>query len=144
MINSMYSEMILEHNRSGHNKREINGADFIERGHNPSCGDDLTLLVKLDGDTITDASFIGSGCAISQASMSMMIDFVKGKTISEARDTAETFFYMIKTGELTDEEEEALGDFVMFKNLSNMPARVKCGTLGWHCLKVVADKKSDM
>lgn len=144
MINSMYSEMILEHNRSGHNKKEIKEADFIERGHNPSCGDDLTLLVKLDGEIIVDASFIGSGCAISQASMSMMIDFIIGKTISEARRTTETFLNMIKTGVLTNEEEETLGDFVMFKNLSNMPARVKCGTLGWHCLKVVVDKTSNM
>lgn len=144
MINSMYSEMILEHNKSGHNKRELSTADYAERGHNPNCGDDLTLLVKMDGNIIADASFLGSGCAISQASMSMMIDYIKGKTLDKAKATTDIFLNMIKTGDTSEEDEEVLEDFIMFKNLSNMPARVKCGTLGWHCLKVVIDKNKDI
>lgn len=141
-IDQIYTELIMEHNKSGHNRHEIDHPDGIERGHNPNCGDDLTLLIHYDGDIVSEASFLGHGCAISQASMSIMIDLVKGKPVSQAQAMAEAFFKMIKKELLSDQEIEALEDAAVFENLSNMPARVKCGTLGWHCLKVVLERKT--
>ncbi|MEW8973087.1 MAG: Fe-S cluster assembly sulfur transfer protein SufU [Tissierellaceae bacterium] len=134
-LDSIYTQLIMEHNRSGHNKKTMENPDIIEKGHNPSCGDDISLELKLDGDIIKDAAFIGVGCAISQASTSMMIDLIKGKDIQEALDLVNTFIGMIKK-EITDEKElEKLEDAIAFKNISNMPARVKCAVLSWHTLK---------
>ncbi|MBC8079799.1 MAG: SUF system NifU family Fe-S cluster assembly protein [Gorillibacterium sp.] len=139
-LDQMYSEIIMEHNKSGHNKKEMIAPDVVERGHNPNCGDDLTLLLKHDGETITQASFLGSGCAISQASMSIMIDLIKGKKLEEVQELTDVFMAMIHKEALEIEALEKLEDAAIFENLSNMPARVKCGTLGWHCLKVSLQK----
>ncbi|GFN35772.1 Fe-S cluster assembly sulfur transfer protein SufU [Tepidimicrobium xylanilyticum] len=134
-LNSIYSQLIMEHSRSGHNKKHLINPDITEKGHNPSCGDDITLELKLNGNIIEDASFTGIGCAISQASTSMMIDLIKGVNIEEALSLVEIFLGMIKK-EVTDEEElEKLEDAVVLKNISNMPARVKCAVLAWHTLK---------
>lgn len=134
-LDSIYTQLIMEHNRSEHNKKTMENPDIIEKGHNPSCGDDISLELKLDGDIIKDAAFTGVGCAISQASTSMMIDLIKGKDIQEALDLVNTFIGMIKK-EITDEKElEKLEDAIAFKNISNMPARVKCAVLSWHTLK---------
>lgn len=139
-LNSIYTELIMEHNRDHHNKREMPDADVNERGHNPSCGDDISLHLKLDGDIIDDASYTGSGCAISQASTSIMIDLIKGLKIEEAMKLVDTFTGMIKK-EVTDEDElEKLEDAIAFQNISNMPARVKCAVLAWHTLKSVVSK----
>ncbi|WP_025640367.1 Fe-S cluster assembly sulfur transfer protein SufU [Schnuerera ultunensis] len=134
-LNSIYTQLIMEHNRSGHNEKHLQNPDITEKGHNPSCGDDITLELKLNGSIIEDASFTGVGCAISQASTSMMIDLIKGTTIEEALNLVETFIGMIKK-EVTDEEElEILEDAIVLQNISNMPARVKCAVLAWHTLK---------
>ncbi|KRQ86354.1 NifU-like protein [Caloramator mitchellensis] len=134
-LNELYNEIIMEHVQSGHNRRHIDGADVKEHGHNPSCGDDLTLEVKFEGDLITDAAFTGVGCAISQASTSIMIDLIKGKSKDEALRLVETFLGMIKR-EIKDEKDlQMLEDAIILKNISNMPARVKCATLAWHTLK---------
>ncbi len=142
-MDNLYTELIMSHNRSGHNKHVLEHASHIERGHNPNCGDDLTLQVELDeaGETIKDAAFLGSGCAISQASMSIMIDLVKGKPVAEANHLAEIYLNMVRGVKLTDTQMEELEDAVAFEGLSKMPARVKCGTLGWHCLDVILAKK---
>ena len=142
-MDNLYTELIMSHNRSGHNKHVLEHASHIERGHNPNCGDDLTLQVELDeaGETIKDAAFLGSGCAISQASMSIMIDLVKGKAVAEAKHLAEIYLNMVRGVKLTEAQMEELEDAVAFEGLSKMPARVKCGTLGWHCLDVILAKK---
>lgn len=141
-LNSIYTELIMEHNRSGHNKKPLLNPDITENGHNPSCGDDISLQLKLDGNIIKDASFTGTGCAISQASTSMMIDLIKGITIEEALNLVELFIGMIKK-EITDENElEKLEDAMVLQNISNMPARVKCAVLSWHTLKeAIQDKE---
>ena len=134
-LSSVYTELIMEHNKNSRNKRELENADISEHGHNPSCGDDITLELKLDGDLIEDAAFTGSGCAISQASTSIMIDLIKGKKIDEAMELVETFISMIKK-EIDDPQElRKLKDAMALKNISNMPARVKCAVLSWHTLK---------
>lgn len=142
-MDSLYTELIMMHNKSGHNRHVLEEASHIERGHNPSCGDDLTLQVQLHDGRVVDAAFLGTGCAISQASMSIMIDLVKGKTIKEAKELAENYLNMIRGASLTEEQLENLEDAQVFSSLSKMPARVKCGTLGWHCLDVILDKSSN-
>ncbi|WP_313758132.1 Fe-S cluster assembly sulfur transfer protein SufU [Tissierella sp.] len=126
--------------RSGHNKKSLLNPDITESGHNPSCGDDISLQLKLDGNIIKDASFTGNGCAISQASTSMMIDLIKGITIEEALNLAELFIGMIKKEIINKNELEKLEDAMVLQNISNMPARVKCAVLAWHTLKETINK----
>jgi nitrogen fixation protein NifU and related proteins len=138
-LNSIYTELIMEHSQHGHNYRCLDNPTHSHRGHNPSCGDDFTLQVKLKENIIEDAAFNGVGCAISKASTSMMIDLIKDKTVEEALQLVETFIGMIKR-EITDESElEILEDALALQNISNMPARVKCAVLSWHTLKQSLD-----
>ncbi len=139
-LEELYNDIIMEHSMNSYNKKELPNCDFCEMGHNPNCGDEIKLEVKLNGDVIEDMSFTGHGCAISQASTSVMIDVLKGKTIKEAREILKTFIDMIKR-EITDEKElEILEDAIAFKNISNMPARVKCALLAWHTMEDLLDK----
>jgi nitrogen fixation NifU-like protein len=134
-LDSIYTELILEHSQHSHNRKHLEHPDWCERGHNPSCGDDITLEVKIKGNRIEEAAFVGSGCAISQASTSIMIDLINGKSIEEAKELAEKFLAMIKNT-ITDEEElEVLEDALALKNIAHMPARVKCAVLAWRTLK---------
>ena len=102
-LNEIYTELIMQHNMSKHNKRDMTDHDKCEMGHNPSCGDEISLQIKFDGDVISDLSYNGKGCAISQASASMMIDLIKGKTREEAQILIKTFLKMI-TRENENEE----------------------------------------
>lgn len=138
-LEQMYNDLIMEHAMNSYNKKKLENKDFEELGHNPSCGDEITLEVKMNGDVIEDMAFTGHGCAISQASTSIMIDTLKGKTIEEARKIIKTFIGMIDR-EITDEKEmEILEDAIAFKNISHMPARVKCALLAWHTLDNIFD-----
>ncbi|RAK06656.1 modular FeS cluster scaffolding protein NifU [Halanaerobium saccharolyticum] len=141
-LDSVYTELIMEHNKNSRNKHSLADADLSEHGHNPSCGDDITLELKFDGDTISDAAFTGSGCAISQASTSIMIDLIKGKSIEEALKLIETFIAMIKKDIEDQQELRKLKDAMALKNISNMPARVKCAVLSWHTLKEALNERN--
>ena len=133
-LTDVYNDLIMEHSMNSYNKKKLEGADYSEIGHNPNCGDEITLELKLNGNKIEDMAFTGHGCAISQASTSIMIDTLRGKTIEEAKEIIKTFIEMIKR-ETTDEEQlKKLEDAIAFKNVSNMPARVKCALLAWHTL----------
>ena len=139
-LTDVYNELIMEHSMNSYNKKKLANADFSEIGHNPNCGDEITLELKLNGNVIEDMAFSGHGCAISQASTSIMIDTLKGKTVEEAKEIIETFIGMIKR-EITDEEElEKLEDAIAFRNVSNMPARVKCALLAWHTIEDILSK----
>lgn len=138
----IYTELIAEHSRSTENRRELADANLKERGHNPSCGDEITLELQMQGDKIADAAFTGIGCAISQASTSMMIDLIKGKKKEEAEHLAELFIRMIHGEELSDEEKEELDEAAALESISHMPARVKCATLSWHTLETALDKRA--
>lgn len=134
-LDDIYNELIMEHSMNSYNKKKLNNADFCEIGHNPNCGDEISLELKLNGDIIEDMAFSGHGCAISQASTSIMIDTLKGKTVKEAKEIIETFIKMIKR-EIKDEDTlEKLEDAIAFRNISNMPARVKCALLAWHTIE---------
>ena len=95
-LNDVYNELIMEHSMNSYNKKKLEKADYCEVGHNPNCGDEITLELKLNGDIIEDMAFSGHGCAISQASTSIMIDVLKGKTVEEAKEIIKTFIDMIK------------------------------------------------
>lgn len=139
-LNEIYTELIMEHNLSKRNRRELSCCDAAEKGHNPSCGDEIKIQVKYNGNVIEDIAFTGKGCAISQASTSMMIDLTKGKSKDEAKKYIDTFIAMIKR-EIKDEKElEVLEDAMVFLNISNMPARVKCAVLAWHTLDEIMKK----
>lgn len=133
-LKQIYTELIREHSNNKFNKRPLEDKTHSELGHNPSCGDEITLNLQVEDGVVKDASYEGIGCAISQASASMMVDAIKGKTVEEARDLAATFIGMIK-GEIEDEEElEKLDDAIVFENIKVLPARVKCAVLAWHTL----------
>ncbi|HQZ82554.1 MAG TPA: SUF system NifU family Fe-S cluster assembly protein [Pyrinomonadaceae bacterium] len=133
-LNELYQEVILEHNKNPRNFREIESPDRIADGNNPLCGDALRVYVTLDGDTVTDVAFKGSGCAISKASASMMTQFVRGKSREDAEVIFDEFHRMV-TGELdADEEENHLGRLKIFAGVLEFPARVKCASLSWHTL----------
>lgn len=139
-LNDVYNDLIMEHSMNSYNKKELENPDYEEKGHNPNCGDEITLELKLDGNKIKDLAFLGHGCAISQSSTSIMIDTLKGKTIDEAKEIIKTFIEMIKR-ETTDEKElEKLEDAIAFRNIANMPARVKCALLAWHTMEDMLDK----
>lgn len=134
-LEEIYNELIMEHSMNSYNKKKLENADYEQIGHNPNCGDEITLELKLNGNIIEDMAFSGHGCAISQASTSIMIDTLKGKTLEEAKEIVQTFIGMIKR-EIEDEEVlKKLEDAVAFKNVSNMPARVKCALLAWHTIE---------
>ena len=95
-LQDVYNDLIMEHSMNSYNKKKLENADYSEIGHNPNCGDEIELELKLDGNKIEDMSFTGHGCAISQASTSIMIDTLRGKTIEEAREIIKLFIEMIK------------------------------------------------
>lgn len=131
----LYREVLNEHNINPIHKENMDQPTFCLEGVNPSCGDQITLQMKIGADgKIEDASFIGSGCAISQASVDMMADVVIGKTKEEALALAEIFDRMIK-GSVTEEELEQLDEAAALQDISHMPARVKCAMLGWRTMK---------
>ena len=130
---SFYNEILTEHNVRPEFKHDLPDADIVLEGVNPSCGDDIFLNLKMNGDVIEDASFQGDGCAISQASADMMIDLVLGKTKQEALELADRFLRMIR-GEATEAEKESLDEAAILEDVSHMPARVKCAELAWRTL----------
>ena len=133
-LSDLYQEVILEHNKNPRNFREIPGSDQYADGKNPLCGDALRVYVALDGDTITDVAFKGSGCAISKASASMMTQAVKGKTKTQAEAIFGEFHKMV-TGEIDIEtDDNDLGKLKIFSGVLEFPARVKCASLSWHTL----------
>ena len=141
-LEKIYQQTILEYSNRRDLRKEMEEPTYIERGHNPNCGDDLTLEIKLKEDKIEDASFLGNGCAISSASTAMLIDLIKGKTVAEAEEKVNLFFKMmsLEEGGLTSEESRKLGDAVLMEYVAKMPARVKCATLSWHSMKVIIEK----
>ena len=139
-LNSIYNDVIMEYSMSTHNKRNIEDKTASEHGHNPSCGDDITLEIKLNGDVIEDLAYQGSGCAISTSSTSIMIDLFKGKTKKEALELIDIFLRMIKRENISDDELEKIEEAAALKNISNMPARVKCAELAWYTMKKLLDK----
>jgi nitrogen fixation NifU-like protein len=139
---ALYQELILEHNRKPRNFREMPDANRTVEGHNPLCGDSLKLWVKIDDDRISDVSFLGSGCAISKASASLMTGAVKGKSREEAEQIFDRFHRLV-TGTLPEADRESLGSLRALGGVAKFPLRVKCASLAWHALHAALGAKSD-
>jgi nitrogen fixation NifU-like protein len=134
-LSDLYQEVILDHNRRPRNYGPLPQASRTAQGHNPLCGDRLTLYVQIEGDRISGISFEGSGCAISKASASLMTDAVKGHTVGEAGSLFDRFHEMITTPFDRPVNEEGLGKLAAFAGVREFPVRVKCASLAWHTLK---------
>ena len=139
-LESMYTDIIMEQSTATYNKHELENKTDSEHGHNPSCGDDITLEIIMDGDKISDLAFTGHGCAISQASTSIMIDVLKGKNKEEALKLINVFLRMVKREEVSEEELNSIEDARALQNISNMPARVKCAELAWYTMEKLLEK----
>lgn len=134
-LESLYQEVILDHNRKPRNLREMESPTHHAQGYNPLCGDKVRLYVKMEGSRISDVSFQGSGCAISTASASILTETVKGKTRAEAEALFDRFHDLV-TGKMPASEAGAgLGKLTVFAGVSEFPVRVKCASLAWHTLK---------
>ena len=135
---SFYNEILTEHNLHPEFKHDLPDADIVLEGVNPSCGDAFTLQLRVKDGKIEDAGFIGTGCAISQASASLMIDLVKGRTVEDARRLIGLYFDMIK-GKITPEQLDDLEDVAALQGIAHVPARVKCSVLDSHTLEEALD-----
>ena len=142
-LRDLYQDVILDHNKRPRNYGPLEDADRDAEGYNPLCGDRFSVHVKLDGDTISDIRFEGSGCAISTASASVMTEMLKGKTIQEARVLFESFHDLV-TGKAEGATDLAtLGKLAVFSGVSEFPVRVKCATLSWHTTQAALEQSGD-
>ena len=143
-LRELYQEVILDHNKKPRNFRVLEEADHQAEGHNPLCGDNVTVYLQMDGDTIRDIAFQGSGCAISKASASLMTTALKGKTQAEAEVIFARFHDLVTGQRDGAEDDEALGKLAVFSGVREYPARVKCASLAWHTLHSALDEGGRM
>ena len=139
-LRSVYNEIMTQHNLTPAHRGVMEKPDLILQGVNPSCGDDYTLQFRMDGDTIVDGMFEGDGCAVSKASVDMMLDLIIGRKKADALRLIDLFRRMIH-GEATAEEIEELDEAAILENVSHMPARVKCAILGWRTAEEMFTKQ---
>jgi nitrogen fixation NifU-like protein len=141
-LRDLYQEVILEHSKAPRNYRQMPEANHHAEGFNPLCGDHFTVYLYMEGDSIRDITFQGSGCAISKASASMMTQTLKGKNRAEAQKLFDTFHHLVTTGEGNGNHGD-LGKLEVFSGVSEFPVRVKCATLAWHTLQAAIEGKQD-
>lgn len=146
-LRELYQQTILDHQKKPRNFRAIPDATGQMEGHNPLCGDRLTLFLKLDGDTVADVSFQGDGCAISRSSASMMTEGIKGKKLAEVRALFRQFHELVTGQPSTDADtgdpKPPLGKLAVFSGVREFPVRVKCATLAWHTLMALVNGQQD-
>ncbi len=134
-LDDLYKEVILDHYQNPRNRGQLDNPDVATRGHNPLCGDEVILGVKLNGDRIDDIAFSGRGCSISQASASMMTESIKGKSLDEAVQVLGIFKTMMTDKNAPDVDEGELGDLEALQGVKRYPVRIKCAILPWNVLK---------
>ncbi|WP_433188561.1 Fe-S cluster assembly sulfur transfer protein SufU [Actinoallomurus sp. CA-150999] len=134
-LESMYQEIILDHYRNPHHKGLREPYDAEVHHVNPTCGDEVTLRVKLDGDEVVDVSYDALGCSISQASASVMTDLIIGRPVTDAMVTGDEFLKLMQSRGQTEPDEDVLEDAVAFVGVSKYPARIKCALLAWMAWK---------
>ena len=134
MANLYTSTSFMEHNSHPDYKYEMTDPTLVHEGINPSCGDELTLQLRVKDGVIEEASFTGHGCAISQASADIMADLITGETVKEALRLSDLFLAMVRGEELSEQDMEDLDEAAQLKDISHMPARVKCAELAWRTL----------
>ena len=136
---TFYNEILIDHNMHPGHKHDLDDANMVMEGLNPTCGDHIWLKLKVEDGVIVDGSFVGEGCAVSQASADMMLDLIIGKSKDEALRLADIFLRMIQ-GKASEEEMEELEESSILADVAHMPARVKCACLGWHTAKETLEK----
>jgi nitrogen fixation protein NifU and related proteins len=141
MVNDLYQETVIDHSKRPRNFRVMADANRQADGYNPLCGDKLKLFLKVENDVVKEASFVGTGCAISTASASLMTETLKGKTREEALKLLEKFHELLTTDV---EVRSDLGKLVVFCGVRDYPARVKCATLAWHTLKTALENTGEI
>ena len=141
MVHDLYQETILDHSKRPRNFHPMENATREADGYNPLCGDKLKLFLKMDGDTVRDVSFVGSGCAISTASASLMTETLKGKSREDALQLLEKFHQMLTTDKPAGKD---LGKLVVFGGVREYPARVKCASLAWHTMKNAVEARTEV
>lgn len=142
-LRDLYQEVILDHTRRPRNRRRPEAFDVTAEGHNPLCGDRLTVYLTFDGDVVSDVAFEGQGCAISTASASMMTEALKGKTRTEVELLFHAFHDVV-TGKVDPEAvHDQLGKLAVFTGVAEFPVRVKCATLAWHTVRAALDRPGE-
>jgi nitrogen fixation NifU-like protein len=141
-LRELYQQVIFDHNKKPHNFRKLENANHQADGHNPLCGDQITVYLNVEGEVIKDISFHGSGCAISKASASMMTDSLKGKTKAEAEALFDKVHKMLTGDDSID--AQGLGKLAALSGVSEFPVRVKCATLGWHTVRAALESKESV
>lgn len=139
---ALYEQVILDHNKNPRNFHAIEPCDHKVDGYNPLCGDQYTIYLQIDGDTITDISFTGAGCAISKSSASLMTSTLKGKTIQEAEALFTLFHRMLTSDPGTPIDEKEMGKLRVFRGVREFPVRIKCATLPWHTLAAAIEGRN--
>ncbi|MEO6443638.1 MAG: Fe-S cluster assembly sulfur transfer protein SufU [Gemmatimonadaceae bacterium] len=142
-LGALYQDVILDHNRKPRNWGELSHPARHAEGHNPMCGDAITVWVRMGGDVVEDISFTGSGCAISKASASMMTQAVKGKSREEAALVFESFHAMVTGKHDAPAADPTLGKLKVFSGVARFPTRVKCASLAWHAMREAMAAPSD-
>lgn len=133
-LRDLYQEIIIDHGREPRNFGNVDNANYCKCGHNPLCGDKLTLSMRVRDHVIEDARFVGNGCAISVASASLMTEAIKGKTVEQIKKLFDQFHLLVTTGQ-TPQSCEDIGKLAVFSGVAEFPIRIKCATLAWHTLK---------
>ena len=142
-VDALYQDIILDHNRRPRNHHAMEGDARQAAGRNPLCGDEVTVWLRLDGNRITEASFLGKGCAISKAAASLMTTAVTGKTRDEAEALFDRFHEVV-TGKVAQTEARALGTpIAVFSGVAKFPVRVKCASLPWHAMRAALHASAD-
>jgi nitrogen fixation protein NifU and related proteins len=141
-LRDLYQEVILDHYKRPRNFGPLEEADHRAEGHNPLCGDKVTIYLVMDGDVIRNISFQGGGCAISTASASLMTEILKGKNLAEV-ETLFTEFHDMLTGDPSKPADAAQGKLAVFSGVREFPARVKCATLSWHTLQAALKEQKE-
>lgn len=141
MVDDLYQEIILDHSKRPRNCRHMTDATCEAEGHNPLCGDQLRLYLRVEDDRVADASFVGSGCAISTAAASLMTETLKGASREQALILMEKLHEVLTTDTPVSHD---LGKLVVFCGVRDYPARVKCATLAWHTLKSALNRSTDL
>ncbi|MCP3162814.1 Fe-S cluster assembly sulfur transfer protein SufU [Myxococcus qinghaiensis] len=141
-LKDLYQEVVLEHSKRPRNYRVVEGANHEAAGHNPLCGDQLSVTMKVDGDVIRDIGFQGQGCAISRASASLMTGVVKDKTRAEAEALFEKVHKLVTEGP-ESMDVDSLGKLAVLSGVSEFPARVKCASLAWHTMRAALEGRDE-
>ncbi len=139
-LTDLYQQVILDHSKSPRNYRKLENANRTAQGHNPLCGDNVTLYLQMDGEVIRDIGFVGSGCAISKASASLLTESVKGKTKAEVKGLFDQVHALITSGKSPGAD---MGKLAVFAGVHKFPARVKCAILPWHAVMAAVEGKAE-